>query len=114
MRSEKSNPQALIGVLASRVIYGESSAYGRNFPTDAEIEAVTRDQLVAFHAKHYVPNNAMLVVAGDVDPAKVEKLANKRFGKWKKGEDVAVPKVATPPAPPTKPIVHIVDRKASA
>jgi zinc protease len=56
----------------------------------------------------------MLVVAGDVDPKKVEAMAKKHFGKWAKGEAVAVPKVASKPTPAGKPIVHIISRKASA
>jgi zinc protease len=114
VRAEKANPGALAGRLARRLVYGDESAYGRSFPTDAEIGAVDRAKVAEFHAKHYVPNNAMLVIAGDVDPKKVEAMAKKHFGKWAKGEAVAVPKVASKPAHAGKPIVHIISRKASA
>ncbi len=112
VRAAKGNPQALAGVLAARIAYGADSAYGRVFPTDAEIQALTRDDVVAFHKRHYVPNNAMLVIAGDVDPKQAEKLAKKLFGKWAKSADVPVPKATAQPV--TKPTVHIIDRKASA
>jgi len=39
-----------------------------------------RDSLVAFYKKHYVPNNAALVVVGDVDPEEVFEEAEKAFG----------------------------------
>lgn len=39
--------------------------------------------LKAFYQKHYAPNNATLVVAGDVDPERVFELAQKFFGKIK-------------------------------
>jgi zinc protease len=39
-----------------------------------------RDALVAFYKKHYVPNNAVLVVVGDVDPEEVFVEAEKAFG----------------------------------
>ncbi len=39
-----------------------------------------RDDLFNFYHKHYVPNNAVLVVVGDVDPEEVFKEAEKAFG----------------------------------
>lgn len=41
---------------------------------------ITRDNLMAFYKKHYVPNNAVLVVTGDVDPHDVHEKAKKIFG----------------------------------
>ncbi|MFV8753768.1 M16 family metallopeptidase [Nannocystaceae bacterium ST9] len=112
VRAAKGNPQVLASTLAGRIIYGEVSPYGRMFPSDAQIKALTRDDVVAFHQRHYVPNNAMLIVSGDVDPKQVDKLVRKHFGKWAKGDAVATPLAKT--TPPSEPIVHIIDRKASA
>jgi zinc protease len=39
-----------------------------------------RENLLNFYLKHYVPNNATLVVVGDVDPEQVFALAEKYFG----------------------------------
>lgn len=39
-----------------------------------------REALVAFYKKHYIPNNATLVVVGDVDPQEVFAYAQKVFG----------------------------------
>ncbi|MGE0009777.1 MAG: M16 family metallopeptidase [Candidatus Babeliales bacterium] len=39
-----------------------------------------RDQLIAFYKEHYIPNNATLVVVGDVDPEQVFAEAEKEFG----------------------------------
>jgi len=41
---------------------------------------LSRDSLVNFYKKHYVPNNATLVVVGDVEPEEVFNLAEKYFG----------------------------------
>lgn len=111
--SEKASPFGLGLRMGRRLIYGEKSPYGRPFASDAEIDALTRDQVVAFHQRLFGPQNAMLVIAGDVDPAKARALAQKHFGKWKAGEAVAVPR-GEKPAPLDKPVVHIIDRKASA
>lgn len=45
-----------------------------------EMQDFTREQALAFYRTHYAPNNAILVVAGDVDPAEVERLAAAHFG----------------------------------
>jgi zinc protease len=63
-----------------------------------EIEALNRKDAFAFYKKFYAPNNAILVVAGDVDPAEVERLANKYYGKLKPTEGIE--KRARPSEPP--------------
>lgn len=45
-----------------------------------DLWTVTSENLHAFYAKHYVPNNAVLVVVGDVDPATVFSVAEQQFG----------------------------------
>lgn len=51
-----------------------------------EIEQLGREELAEFHRRHYAPNNAILVVAGDVDPAAVEALAAETYGRVPAGE----------------------------
>lgn len=111
--SQKASPFGLALKMGERVVYGEKSAYGRPFATDDEVRAITREQVVEFHRKHYGPQNAMLVVAGDITPAKAVALAKKHLGKWKAGEPVPVVKAERPPVP-EKSVVHIIDRKGSA
>lgn len=45
-----------------------------------DLWSMKREDLVAFYKKHYVPNNATLVVTGDVEPENVYALAEKEFG----------------------------------
>ena len=46
----------------------------------SDLERMTREDLYGYYRRHYVPNNATLVVAGDVDPAEVIRLATHHFG----------------------------------
>jgi zinc protease len=74
-------------VLASRrffsEIYGEHP-YGWS-PDPASVEAITRDDLAAFHAAHYRPDNALIVVAGDVDADAVVESLNRHLSAWTPG-----------------------------
>ncbi|MYA87982.1 MAG: insulinase family protein [Boseongicola sp. SB0662_bin_57] len=45
-----------------------------------EAEALTLEDAVSFYKQHYGPNNAILVVAGDVDPDDVRLLAERHYG----------------------------------
>jgi zinc protease len=63
-----------------------------------EIEALTLDAALEFYAAHYGPNNAILIVAGDVDPAEVEALAEIHYGPI--AANPAVAERARPAEPP--------------
>lgn len=45
-----------------------------------EAHSLTLEDAQSFYEKHYAPNNAILVVAGDVDPDEVKALADKHYG----------------------------------
>lgn len=45
-----------------------------------EMEQLSRDDAFNFYHRYYAPNNAILVVAGDVDPEEVHQLAEKWYG----------------------------------
>jgi zinc protease len=53
--------------------------------SEQSVAAVKRDDLVAWHKSWFQPNNAMLVVSGDVDPKKLKGDLERAFGGWKKG-----------------------------
>lgn len=45
-----------------------------------EMEQLSRDDAFSFYNRFYAPNNAILIVAGDVDPEEVKSLAEKHYG----------------------------------
>ncbi|SFN42842.1 Predicted Zn-dependent peptidase [Bizionia echini] len=61
---------------------------GSNIGEMAHLDAATLDEFMAFFDKYYVPNNAVLVVAGDIDIAKTKTLVKDYFGAVKKGPEV--------------------------
>src|SRR5262245_23486280 len=80
---EKSDPDAMADRHFDEVVYG-NHPYAVH-PSKESVEAVTRDDVAAFHKKNFVANNAMLFVVGDVSAKQVKKDAEKYFGKWAAG-----------------------------
>ncbi|MBK6832516.1 MAG: insulinase family protein [Flavobacteriales bacterium] len=62
-----------------------------------DLNAASEADYKAFYKKFYVPNNAVLVITGDIDPAKTRELVGKYFGSIPKGPDVVQPTVVEPP-----------------
>ncbi|HEX8638466.1 MAG TPA: pitrilysin family protein [Pyrinomonadaceae bacterium] len=67
--------------------------------TRETVSSATTEKMRLIQSRYYVPNNAALVITGDVQPEQVFKLAEQLFGIWKKGEDpfVKFPVVEHPP-----------------
>lgn len=69
--------------------------------TRDSIIRIQREQVVDFYRKYYVPNNASLVIVGDVTAAEAFAAAEKLFGKWQK-RDITDPE-PQPESPPDSP-----------
>jgi predicted Zn-dependent peptidase len=52
------------------------------------LDSATLDEFLAFNKKFYVPNNAVLVVAGDIDINKTKKMVEEYFGPIPRGEQI--------------------------
>ena len=84
--------------------YGKDSPYAR-IPEYATVAAVTRDDLVNWHEKYVHPNNIILGIAGDFDPAAMEAKLRATFASWQRGPEL--PKVEAK-IDPAKPGVYFV------
>jgi zinc protease len=51
-----------------------------------EMEQLNREDAIAFYRLHYAPDNAVLVVAGDVDAGEVRAMAEATYGRIAAGE----------------------------
>lgn len=71
-----------------------------------ELDASNLEEVRAFHTTFYRPDNAVLVVVGDFDPAQLQKWVDEYFGKIPK-PDAPIPRVTTkePPRDNPKPII---------
>jgi zinc protease len=94
--SQRTSPGFLAAEMISRILYGNHPA-SRVSMTDQDLTAITRDSLVGFHKTHYVPDHAVLAIAGDVSMAEARKIIEARLASWKKA-GTPPPAVADPGA----------------
>jgi zinc protease len=78
-----------------------------------EMEKLNRPDAKAFYDKYYTPNNAVLVVAGDVEPETVKALAEKTYGKVARGPDLPPRIRPVEPEQNTKRTVTLTDARVS-
>ncbi|NIA71168.1 insulinase family protein [Pelagibius litoralis] len=64
---------------------------------DHEIEELSTEAALRFYKRWYAPNNAILIIAGDVDPVEVRRLAETYYGPIPAGEFPPRQRVAEPP-----------------
>jgi zinc protease len=94
-------PRVLASAATARLVFGEAP-YGNTLTgTPATVAKIKRDDLLQFHRRYYVPQNAVLVLAGDIEGDAAFKLAQTVFGSWARGtaETVPPPKAAAAAAP---------------
>ncbi|MFK7750038.1 MAG: M16 family metallopeptidase, partial [Kordia sp.] len=84
LKSQKKNVVAIAGRVQSVLTYGANHPYGE-FITEETVNNVTLQDIKDFHKKYFRPNNAYLIIIGDVKTRDAKKLAKKLFKKWKKG-----------------------------
>jgi zinc protease len=111
LRQQRAQPSFLASEMVSRVMFGDHP-YSVVAPTPESIDRSSRDEFVKFHRSKLVPNNAVLIVVGDVHYDEILKQAESLFSTWNRGEDI----VANFPAPPvrTSRKAYLVDRPGSA
>ena len=109
LQQQRSSPMFLSMERFNKAIYGNHPA-SRTSPTLASIDAMTPELLAKWHSERYVPQNAILGVAGDVKPADLVRILN-NLPSWEATDFKA------PAVPPTKAVsgkrIYLVDRPGS-
>jgi zinc protease len=108
---QRDNPAALVGTVAMQAVYGTNHPYGfAEIGTEASVKAMTRADMQAFWKERFVPNNAALVVAGDITMPELRAMAEKAFGAWERGSP-SRSQIGAPSMTPAR--VVIVDKPGS-
>jgi zinc protease len=109
--AQRAQPSFLASEAIAHVLFG-AHPYAVVAPTAESIEALTRDALIRQHRATLVPNNAVLLVAGDVAREHVFARAEELFGGWAEGTFVE-PQFPAPPERNER-TAYLVDRPGSA
>jgi len=108
----RSNPNIIAGTVYDRILYGKNHPYGRQLSGDeTSIKGISRADLVKSYESTFRPNNAVLIVVGDVDAKTLAPKLEKAFANWKPGE------ISTGKLPETQSLekagIYLVDRPNS-
>jgi len=84
LEQKKANTGALAADQAAKILYGPDHPWGQPAGgTPQSIASITPADLAAFHARYWVPNDAVISVAGDVSAAEIVRLLEQKLGSWK-------------------------------
>jgi zinc protease len=112
-RQGDNRPYGLMGYAVTEGLFPATHPYGHDtIGSMADLDAASLDTVKNWFSGHYGPNNAVLVLAGDIDAATARPLVEKYFGAIKPG-----PKSVLPAAPvvtlPAAKTVTLKDRVAA-
>ena len=110
----RDDPPTISAAAFSRILYGKAHRYGTPQVGTAEtIKTFTPDDLRAFYASAFRPENATLLAVGDLTADKVMPLLEKSFGTWKATAPAAAEKLPAVDQAPARQI-YLVDKPGAA
>jgi zinc protease len=84
---------------ATKLAYGADNPYART-PEYYTLSDITREDLIDWHRRAVSPNNMILGISGDFDPAQMEARLREAFGSLSRGEQFSAPQITfRPPSP---------------
>ena len=102
VRELEDNTRIAAEKLWRELAYPADHRYARlTSATEASVRGFTRDDLVAFHARWYGPNQATLLVVGDVTVDNARTLAERVFGDWTAADPEPVERTLPATVPPS-------------
>ena len=108
LKRNQASPDYLASTTLNKLVFGDNNILGVEATgTEQSVTSITIDDLKAFYEKYFSPSTAKLLVAGDVDQARVEAAFADLSQKWP-AKEVTYPAV-TAPAAPEKSAIYFVD-----
>lgn len=95
LKSQEKSVDAVAGRVGSALSYGKNHPRGE-FVTEETVNNIEFGDVLAFYEKYFNPNNAYLVIVGDVEIGDIKRKVKEHFGKWEKSAvvDITIPEPA--------------------
>lgn len=97
LQRDAQSPGAIAQKAFYRELYGSHPYAGDPLGEEKSLKSIQRDDLLAFHRRHYIGANAWVVIVGDASKREARRIAERVVGKLPAGK-------ALRPLPPVKPI----------
>lgn len=111
---EKTQPLGMALRVMNKYMYGDNHPYSnplRGNGYESTVEKLSREEMVSFYDSWLKPNNATLIVTGNIEMKDLKNTLQKSFGKWKKGK---VPTITfNEPNVTSKNTLYLMDRPES-
>ena len=101
------DPEYIANAVFDRLVYGFHPYGLPGSGTPETLASITREDLQQFHRQHFVPNNMVLAIVGDITQKEAAAAAERAFGNWPRG-DAPAWRGSTPPDPTRR--VVVVDK----
>jgi zinc protease len=106
---QRDQPVAIANNAYSHILYGSDHPYGNNpSGSEASLKTMTTDDLKKFYSMYYRPNNATLIVVGDLKMDDILAKLNTALADWKSGD--VTPYTVPTPRPVDTMRVYLVDK----
>ncbi len=84
LASAKTNPEAIAASIRSTVNYNKNHPYGE-VQTEETVKAITLEDCKGYYQSYFKPNNAYLVIVGDITPDEARSQVQQYFSSWRSG-----------------------------
>jgi zinc protease len=113
LAQQAKNPNAIAARVRAMLVFGPEHPYGRPVQgLPRTIEAISREDLVAFHRDRWKPGGSAIVFIGDISLAQATALARQTLGGWPGGAPAAITVPEPKPSPAGR--IYLVDRQDAA
>jgi zinc protease len=96
LRSRLDVPRTQASDEFNKIIFKGTPRHRPSVGYENTVKNITRDDIIGFHKRYYLPNNTLLAIVGDFQIADVIKLVEETFGKWKPDPDFRASDVVVP------------------
>lgn len=111
---EKAAPASLGLRVFPKLLFGEGHPYAKPFSGTGfreTVEGLTREDIISVYNKYFSPQNASLIVTGNITLEEILPQLEKLLGNWK-GNSVSIPEIKQVQHP-AKPVIYLLNRTGS-